>query len=61
MTELTNLAPNVAIVLIFIWYLNKRDKAFEKLVQGLTKELSRLAQAIRTLETRIRALEKKKQ
>lgn len=59
MTELTNLAPNVAIVLIFIWYLNKRDKAFEKLVQGLTRELAQLARAIRTLETRIRALEKK--
>lgn len=55
---LTNLAPNVAIVAIFIWYLSKRDKLMQDIVIGLGEKLEKLSDVIGSLERRIAGVEK---
>lgn len=58
MTDLQNLAPNVAIVAIFVWYLIKKDKMQEQIFEGLSKKLDQLGKVIGSLEARLASIER---
>jgi len=53
MEELARLAPEVAIVGIFVWYLQSRDKLLSRAIEKLTT-------AINALEKRLEIVENKK-
>lgn len=61
MNDLQNLAPNVAIVGIFIWYLIKKDKMSEEIFNKLSSRLDQLAKAITSFEDRLRSIEQTRQ
>jgi hypothetical protein len=56
--DISNLAPTVAIVAIFIWYLNKRDNLLQDIVNNLGMRLDKLSDVIASLERRIAGVEK---
>jgi hypothetical protein len=57
MTDIQNLAPNVAIVAIFIWYLVKKDKLMEEMFGKLSNKLEQLGHVISSLESRLASIE----
>jgi hypothetical protein len=57
MDALQSLAPNVAIVVCFIWYLVKKDKMQETIFADLSKRLEALADVIASLEGRLKSIE----
>lgn len=58
MTDLQNLAPNVAIVAIFVFYLIKKDKMQEEIFNKLSSRLDQLSKVITALEDRLKSIEK---
>lgn len=55
---LSSLAPNVAIVAIFIFYLIKKDKVMEEIFNKLSSRLDQLSKVITALEDRLKSIEK---
>lgn len=56
--QIPNLAPNVAIVAIFVWYLIKRDVILQDIVRELGKRLDKLADVIVSLEKKMASIER---
>lgn len=56
--SIPNLAPNVAIVAIFVWYLIKRDTLMQEIVRELGKRLDKLSDVISSLEQRMVSMER---
>lgn len=54
---ITNNVGALAMASLFIYYMNRRDKMFQRIVDEFTRKLEQLTKAIGKLENRIANLE----